>query len=114
MYAAALANGGSFDDIQPGLDFFTKLKTDGNFNPVETTPATIEKGETPISIDWDYNNAGYAAKMSEPRASTGRRPSRPTASSSSYYSQAINKDAPHPAAARLWQEYLYSPEGQNL
>ena len=33
---------------------------------------------------------------------------------SQYYSQAINKDAPHPAAARLWQEYLYSPEGQNL
>ena len=31
----------------------------------------------------------------------------------SYYIQAINKDAPHPAAARLWQEYLFSPEGQN-
>ena len=28
--------------------------------------------------------------------------------------QAINKDAPHPAAARLWEEYLYSAEGQNL
>ena len=28
--------------------------------------------------------------------------------------QAINKDAPHPAAARLWQEFLYSDEGQNL
>ncbi|MEU8686795.1 extracellular solute-binding protein, partial [Streptomyces sp. NPDC048611] len=33
---------------------------------------------------------------------------------SQYYSQAINKEAPHPAAARLWQEYLYSAEGQNL
>ncbi len=31
-----------------------------------------------------------------------------------FYSQAINKDAPHPAAARLWMEYLYSAEGQNL
>ena len=31
-----------------------------------------------------------------------------------YYQQAINKDAPHPAAARLWQEYLYSDAGQNL
>jgi putative spermidine/putrescine transport system substrate-binding protein len=31
-----------------------------------------------------------------------------------YYYQAINKDAPHPAAARLWQEFLYSDEGQNL
>ena len=31
-----------------------------------------------------------------------------------YYFQAINKDAPHPAAARLWEEFLYSDEGQNL
>ena len=31
-----------------------------------------------------------------------------------YYYQAINADAPHPAAARLWQEFLYSDEGQNL
>ena len=31
-----------------------------------------------------------------------------------YYVQAINKDAPHPAAARLWQEFLFSPEGQNI
>ena len=32
----------------------------------------------------------------------------------SYYNQAINIDAPHPAAARLWQEFIYSPEAQNL
>ncbi len=31
-----------------------------------------------------------------------------------YYDQAISKYAPHPAAARLWEEYLYSTEGQNL
>ena len=27
-----------------------------------------------------------------------------------YYYQAINADAPHPAAARLWQEFLYADE----
>ena len=60
VWAASLASGGSFDDIQPGLDFFAKLKKNGNYTPVESTPATVEKGETPISIDWDYLNAGYA------------------------------------------------------
>ena len=30
-----------------------------------------------------------------------------------YYSQAISKTAPHPAAARLWEEFLYSFDGQN-
>ena len=28
--------------------------------------------------------------------------------------QAINADAPHPAAARLWEEFLYTAEAQNL
>ena len=31
-----------------------------------------------------------------------------------YYYQAVNADAPHPAAARLWEEFLYSDQGQNL
>jgi putative spermidine/putrescine transport system substrate-binding protein len=113
VYAAALANKGSFDDIQPGLDFFAKLKKNGNYTPVESTPATVEKGETPISIDWDYLNAGYADEFKS--KGVDWKVSVPSDGQfSQYYSQAINKDAPHPAAARLWQEYLYSTEGQNL
>ncbi len=30
------------------------------------------------------------------------------------YIQAISKYAPHPNAARLWEEYLYSDAGQNI
>jgi putative spermidine/putrescine transport system substrate-binding protein len=113
VYAAALANKGSFDDIQPGLDFFNKLKKNGNYTPVESTPATVEKGETPISIDWDYLNAGYADEFKS--KGVDWKVSIPSDGQyAQYYSQAINKDAPHPAAARLWQEYLYSAEGQNL
>ncbi|MEU9273657.1 extracellular solute-binding protein [Streptomyces sp. NPDC048342] len=113
VYAAALAEKGSFDDIQPGLDFFAMLKKNGNYTPVESTPATVEKGETPISIDWDYLNAGYADEFKS--KGVDWKVSIPSDGQyAQYYSQAINKDAPHPAAARLWQEYLYSTEGQNL
>ncbi|RPE45420.1 putative spermidine/putrescine transport system substrate-binding protein [Streptomyces sp. Ag109_O5-1] len=113
VYAAALASKGSFDDIQPGLDFFAKLKKNGNYTPVESTPATVEKGETPISIDWDYLNAGYADEFKS--KGVDWKVSIPSDGQyAQFYSQAINKDAPHPAAARLWQEYLYSAEGQNL
>ncbi|WP_328382657.1 extracellular solute-binding protein [Streptomyces sp. NBC_00400] len=113
VYAAALARGGSFEDIQPGIDFFTKLKKDGILAPVKSTEATIAKGRTPISVDWDYLNAGYTdAFKSKGVDWTVTVPS--DGKFSQYYSQAINKDAPHPAAARLWQEFLYSPEGQNL
>ncbi|MFH7335170.1 ABC transporter substrate-binding protein [Streptomyces sp. KHY 26] len=113
VYAAALAGGGSFDDIQPGLDFFAKLKKNGNYTPVESTPATVEKGETPISIDWDYLNAGYADEF-RTKGLDWKVTVPSDGQYAQYYSQAITKDAPHPAAARLWQEFLYSTEGQNL
>lgn len=113
VYAAALANGGSLDDIQPGIDFFGQLKKNGNYTPVESTPATVEKGETPISIDWDYLNAGYADQF-KGKGVDWKVAVPEDGKYAQFYAQAINKDAPHPAAARLWQEWLYSAEGQNL
>jgi putative spermidine/putrescine transport system substrate-binding protein len=113
VYAAALANGGSLDSIQAGLDFFGKLKKNGNYSPVEATPATVEKGETPITIDWDYLNASYADEF-KTKGVQWQVTVPKDGQFAQYYSQAINKDAPHPAAARLWQEYLYSADGQNL
>ncbi|MGB3481647.1 MAG: ABC transporter substrate-binding protein [Mycobacterium sp.] len=105
----AISQGGSADDVAPGVEFFRKLNEAGNFLPVDPTPATIESGQTPVVIDWNYLNANETKKL----------PSWQTvvpddAAVAGYYYQAINKDAPHPAAARLWQEFLYSDEGQNL
>jgi len=113
VWAAALANGGSLDDIGPGIDFFKKVKEAGNFNPVEITPATILSGETPISIDWDYNNAAQTQKLKD-AGSTWEVHVPTDGLFGAYYSQAVSKFAPHPAAARLWQEFLYSDEGQNI
>jgi putative spermidine/putrescine transport system substrate-binding protein len=105
----AIANGGSVDDIAPGVNFFLKLKDAGNFVPVDPTPATIESGQTPVVIDWDYLNAAETKKVP-----TWKVFVPPNALVGGYYFQAINKDGPHPAAARLWQEFLFSDEGQNL
>ena len=105
----ALSQGGSADDIAPGVEFFRKLKAAGNFLPVDPTPATIESGQTPVVIDWNYLNAAENAKLPSWLVVVP-----PNGVVAGYYYQAINKDAPHPAAARLWQEFLYSDEGQNL
>jgi len=105
----ALSQGGSVDDVAPGVEFFRKLKEAGNFLPVDPTPATIESGQTPVVIDWNYLNATETAKLP-----TWQVVVPSNAVLAGYYYQAINKDAPHPAAARLWQEFLYSDEGQNL
>ncbi len=106
---AAIANGGSADDIAPGVDFFGQLKKAGNFLPVDPDSATIESGQTPVVIDWDYLGAAAAANVD-----TWKTVVPAEAVVAGYYFQAINADAPHPAAARLWQEFLYSDEGQNL
>ena len=106
---ASVANGGSADDIAPGVEYFKKLKDVGNFLPVDPTSATIESGQTPVVIDWDYLNAAETAKLPNWKVFVPE-----DAAIAGYYFQAINADAPHPAAARLWEEFLYSDEGQNL
>jgi putative spermidine/putrescine transport system substrate-binding protein len=109
---AALANGGSADDIAPGVEFFSKLKEAGNFLPVDPTPATIASGQTPVVIDWEYLNVAQTEALAGQRDWKLVVPEG--AAVGAFYVQAINKDAPHPAAARLWQEFLYSDEGQNI
>lgn len=113
VYAAALANNGSFDNVQPGLDFFAELQKNGNLNPLRSTVATVEDGRTPVSINWDYINLHYADQLRD--KGVNWQVAIPfDGSFAQYYALAVNKNAPHPAAARLWQEYLFSPEGQNL
>jgi putative spermidine/putrescine transport system substrate-binding protein len=111
VWAAALANGGSADNIQPGIDFFHKLNSEGIFNATKVTPATVQSGATPIVLDWDYLNAGEASTLKT--AGITWTTNDPTDGLvSGYYDQAISINAAHPAAARLWEEFLYSQDAQ--
>ncbi len=96
----------------PASTFWGKVAKAGNLLKVDPNSATIESGQTPIVLDWDYLNVtagrqGEGVVRLEGRGATDGLFAQ-------YYAQAINKNAPHPAAARLWQEFLYSDEGQNL
>ncbi|MBF8282875.1 MAG: ABC transporter substrate binding protein precursor [Anaerolineales bacterium] len=112
VYAAALATGGSLDNAEPGLQFFKQLNEAGNFVPVIAKPGTIAQGETPITIRWTYN------ALSNRDALAGNPPIEVVVPASGrfagVYVQAVSAYAPHPAAARLWMEFLYSDEGQTL
>jgi putative spermidine/putrescine transport system substrate-binding protein len=109
VFAATLGAGGSLSDVGPGIDFFATLKKSGNYIPVQTTSQTVASGQTPISIDWDYNNLAYVKEF--PAANWGV--SIPADGVyAGYYAQAINATAPHPWAARLWEEFVYSDQGQ--
>src|SRR5215472_2727806 len=109
---ASLAEGGSVSNIANGVDFFHKLKQAGNFSPTQATGATIKAGSTPVVFNWDYLNLPSYVGVTDWKVFI---PSN--AIIGGYYDQAISKGAPHPAAARLWEEFLYSQAadgGQNL
>ncbi len=108
--AAAIANGGGFDNAQPGLEFFNKLNKAGNFVPLIAVPGTVSSGETPVTMRWDYNALSNRDKTDgNPNIGVIIPASGVVAG---VYVQAISAYAPHPNAARLWMEFLYSDEGQ--
>jgi putative spermidine/putrescine transport system substrate-binding protein len=111
VFAAALANGGSAQNVAPGIDWWAQLKKVGNYIPIQTTPQTVASGQTPISIDWDYNNLAYVSEFPAARWKVNI-PSDGVYGG--YYVQAINATAPHPWSARLWEEFLFSDQGQIL
>jgi putative spermidine/putrescine transport system substrate-binding protein len=110
-----LALGGTTGNLSAAVGFFHKLAAAGNLVSVPaTTPLTIKSGSTPVVINWDYLNTAPVVGRS---SSTWKAFIPAGAALGSFYAQAINKNAPHPAAARLWEEYLYSQTakgGQNL
>ena len=110
VYAAALANGGTLDNVQPGLDYFKQMNDAGNFVPVVAKQATVAKGETPVIMRWDYN--ALADKDSLAGNPNIEVVIPKTGVIAGVYIQAISAYAPHPNAAKLWMEYLYSDEGQ--
>ena len=104
--------GGDIKNLQPGLDFFKKLKDCGNLTTVDVTDGTIDSGQTGVVMDWTYNQASYQKSL-KAKGVNWKFKTFKNAQVVSYYNQAINVDAPHPAAARLWEEYLYSADAQN-
>jgi ABC-type uncharacterized transport system permease subunit/ABC-type Fe3+ transport system substrate-binding protein len=116
VWALALANGGSADDIQPGIDYVKKLKRRGHLQQDPGDAATVASGATPIVLDWDYLNVAEGTELAK-KGQKWEVNDPADGLVSAYYAQAINRSAPHPAAARLWEEYLYSQDpdgGQNL
>ena len=112
VFAASLANGGSLDDAQPGLDYFAQMNSAGNLVPLIANNGLVATGETAVRITWDYNAlAAVDSFEGNPKAEVVIPASGRFAG---VYVQAISAYAPHPNAAKLWMEFLYSDEGQTI
>lgn len=112
VFVTALVNGGSLDDAAPGLDFWAQVVAEGNFVPVISTAGTVARGETPITIQWDYLALANRDTFAGNPETVVTVP--PSAVWGGVYIQGISAYAPHPNAAKLWMEHLYSDEGQLL
>ncbi|MDW5313097.1 ABC transporter substrate-binding protein [Rhizobium sp. PL01] len=112
VFAAGLSSAGG--DVakagEAGLAFFKELNAKSNFVPVIGKSAPLAQGTTPIILRWDYN------ALSDRDTLAGNPPVDVVIPASGVvagvYVQAISAYAPHPNAAKLWMEYLYSDEGQ--
>ena len=112
VFAAGLsaANGDVAKAGEEGLKFFSELNKKGNFVPVIGKVASLAQGATPIIIRWDYN---ALADRDTLKGNPNVQVVVPkTGVVAGVYIQAISAYAPHPNAAKLWMEYLYSDEGQ--
>jgi putative spermidine/putrescine transport system substrate-binding protein len=115
VLAAALANGGSETNIDPGLQYFDELNKAGNLTSVAPSKANIEKGEAKIGILWDYNSLPIRddlAAASPAVPITVVIPSDGTTQAP--YCHIINNYAAHPNAAKLFREYILTDEVQIL
>ncbi len=110
VLAASLANGGSFDDITPGIEYFSRLKQSGNLQTIDVNEANLVSGEVPIALDWTYNfpalepmlaKAGFDMQVTVPSDGVY----------GGYYAQSVVTDSAHPCAARLFLEHLVGDAG---
>ncbi len=112
VYAAGLGDGSveATKAATAGLAFFADLNKKGNFVPVIGKAASIAQGSTPVLVAWDYNALAWRDSLKgNPKVDVIVPKSGVVAG---VYVQAISAYAPHPNAAKLWLEYLYSDEGQ--
>lgn len=110
VVAASLANGGSFDDLMPGIEYFAELKKAGNLQTIDVTEAALLSGEVPIALDWTYNFPGVKAQLAE----VGFDMDVVVPADGlygSYYAQMPVLNSPHPCAAQLWMEHITGDAG---
>ncbi|MCL6547560.1 MAG: ABC transporter substrate-binding protein [Alicyclobacillus sp.] len=110
VVAAAYANGGSASNIEPGLQYFKKLYQSKNWSGSDYSSSAMKTGQIAIGITWNYlGQADQQQFKGKPHIQVVVPTDGAVAGP---YVEVINKYAPHPNAARLLNEYLFSDEGQ--
>ena len=107
--ASTYAFGGDMNNIQPGIDFWTEMAKAGRINTLDITQANFESGEIAVGVVWSFQGIPYSKNISQYKM-TAVVPTDGALQNG--YASVINKNAPHPHAAALTREVMFSDEGQ--
>ena len=109
VIASNFALGGDLTNLDPAFEFWAQMAKDGRINTLDITQQNFETGEVPVGVVWSFTGVPYSKDITnyEMQATV------PTDGSiQSGYASVINKYAPHPNAAALAREVMFSDEGQ--
>ncbi|HEY8709589.1 MAG TPA: extracellular solute-binding protein [Burkholderiaceae bacterium] len=110
ILAAAVALGGDETRLQPALAQFGKIAKQHRLITTNPSPALMERAEADVFVMWDFNALSYRDKI--PNAADYEILIPSDGSITSGYTTILNKNAPHPNAAMLAREYIFSDAGQ--
>jgi len=108
VIAVNLALGGSYENLDPGINFFKQLQANSPIVPTQTAYARVLSGEIPILLDYDFN--AYRGQYSDsapvrfviPQEGTQQLP----------YVMGLVKGGPNPEQGKRILDFVLSDEGQ--
>lgn len=113
IIASAYAFGGDLTNLEPGFEFWRELAKAGRIDKGTCDLSRIEAGEVEVAILWDYNCLIDRDRLKESHPDVVFQCNVPKDGSVQLgYTTIINKFAPHPYAAALTREYIFSDQGQ--
>ena len=110
VLSAAVALGGDETRLAPALAAFAPLAKQHRLVMTNSAPALMERAEADVFVMWDFNALSYRDKI--PNAGDYEILIPSDGSITSGYTTIINKNAPHPNAAMLAREFIFSDAGQ--
>ena len=114
VMAATVANGGTFDNVQKGFDFYHGLKKSGNLSGATADSTHIATGNPKVWLDYSFNALGTEQLGAQIGKTIDYVKPSDAAVQGTPYIFGVNATAPHPAAARLWVEFLMSEDKGHL
>jgi putative spermidine/putrescine transport system substrate-binding protein len=110
VLSAAIALGGDETNLQAALAQFARIAKQRRLITTNPSPALMERAEADVFVLWDFNGLSYRDKI--PNVADYEVLIPTDGSVTSGYTTIINANAPHPNAAQLAREYIFSDAGQ--